>query len=52
MSRGVDFKFKKDSFVIAVGQIFIKDYHNIRGKTKREVATAPHINLHKVGLGK
>ena len=33
-------------------KIFIKDYHNIRGKTKREVATAPHINLHKVGLGK
>jgi len=33
-------------------KLFIKDYHNIRGKTPKDVATAPHLHLHKVGLGK
>ena len=31
-------------------KLFIKDYHNIRGKTGKDVATAPHVQLHKVGL--
>ena len=33
------------------GKIFIKDYHNIRGTTSKEVATTPHTIIHKVGLG-
>ena len=33
-------------------KIFVKDYHNIRGVTTRDVATAPHVHMHKVGLGK
>ena len=33
-------------------KLFVKDFHNIRGTTVRDVATAPHVHLHKVGLGK
>ena len=32
-------------------KIFIKDYHNIRGMTSRDVATTGHTHIHKVGLG-
>ena len=32
-------------------KIFIKDYHNIRGMTSRDVATTGHAHVHKVGLG-
>ena len=32
-------------------KIFIKDYHNIRGTSTREVATTPYTHIHKVGLG-
>ena len=33
-----------------VAKIFIKDYHNIRGTTSREVATHPQISFRKAGF--
>ena len=33
-----------------VGKIFLKDYHNIRGKTIKEVATAPQVSFKKAAF--
>jgi hypothetical protein len=33
-----------------VGKIFLKDYHNIRGKTVKEVATAPQVSFKKAAF--
>ena len=33
-----------------VGKIFLKDYHNIRGKTVKEVATAPQVAFKKAAF--
>jgi hypothetical protein len=33
-----------------VGRLFIKDYHNIRGKTIDEVATTPQVSWRKAGF--
>jgi len=34
-----------------VAKLFIKDYHNIRGKTREEVAQTSQISVRKAGLG-